>query len=59
MKFIGKITTSIVILALIVCAAVNTAIHIKSGEAKNLISNNNTQVEQPAEIGRASCRERV
>ncbi len=49
MKFIGKITTSIVILALIVCAAVNTAIHIKSGEAKNLISNNNTQVEQPAE----------
>ncbi len=49
MRTIGKITTGIVIIALIVCAAINTAIHIKSGEAKNLFNKNTTQVEQPAE----------
>ncbi len=49
MKFIGKITTALVMLGLIACAVVNTTIHIKSGEAKNLFAKNNTQIETPAE----------
>ena len=36
MKTIGKITTFVVMVALIACAAINTAIHIKSGEVKEL-----------------------
>lgn len=47
MKFIGKLTTAVVMLGLIACAAINTAIHIKSGEAKDLFAG--TQIETTAE----------
>lgn len=47
MKLIGKIVTFVVMLALVVSVGINTYIHIKSGEIKNLLPN--TQVEQPAE----------
>lgn len=47
MKFIGKLTTALVMLGLIACTAVNTTIHIKSGEAKNLFKNG-SQIEAPA-----------
>lgn len=49
MKFIGKITTALVMLGLIACAVVNTTIHIKSGEAKDLFAKKGTQIEAPAE----------
>lgn len=49
MKFIGKITTFVIVVGLIACAAINTTIHIKSGEAKNLFAKNGTQIEAPAE----------
>ena len=47
MKGYEKLILAIVLLALIVCTGVNTYIHIKSGEVKNLLPK--TQVEQPAE----------
>ena len=47
MKFIGKLVTAIVVLGLMACAGINTAIHIKSGEAKNLFKNG-SQIEAPA-----------
>lgn len=37
MKTIGKITTFVVMVALIATAAINLAIHIKSGEVKTLL----------------------
>lgn len=46
MKFIGKLTTALVMLGLIACTAVNTTIHIKSGEVKELFKN--SQIEAPA-----------
>lgn len=49
MKTIGKITTFIVMIGLIACACVNTAIHIKSGEAKGLFVKSDAQIEAPAE----------
>lgn len=50
MRTIGKITTVVVMLALIACAAINTAIHIKSGEAKELFKpTSQVEVEAPAE----------
>ena len=49
MKTIGKITTAIVMLALIVCTAVNTAVNIKNGSFKDLIDKNEPSIEQPAE----------
>ena len=49
MKTIGKITTFIIALAVIATCVINTAIHIKSGEAKDLFSKNNSQIEQPVE----------
>lgn len=47
MKTIGKITTFVVMLALIACAAINTAIHIKSGEAKDLFVKEQIEQEVP------------
>ena len=50
MKTIGKITTAVVMLALMVCAGINTAIHIKSGEVKELFTpEQQVEVEAPAE----------
>ena len=49
MKTIGKITTFVVMLALIACAAINTAIHIKSGEAKDLFVKEQIEQEVPGE----------
>ena len=50
MKLIGKITTAVVMLALIACAAINTAIHIKSGELKELFTpEQQVETEAPAE----------
>ena len=49
MKTIGKITTFIIALAVIATCVINTAIHIKSGEAKDLFSKNNSQIKQPVE----------
>lgn len=47
MKTIGKITTFIVMLALITATAINLTIHIKSGEVQKLFKPG-TQQEQPA-----------
>lgn len=47
MKTIGKITTFVVMVALIACAAINTAIHIKSGEAKDLFVKEQIEQEVP------------
>ncbi len=52
MKLIGKIVTFVVMLALVVSAGINTYIHIKSGEIKNLLPN--TQVEQSVEANSES-----
>ena len=50
MKTIGKLATAIVILALMGCAAINTAVHIKSGEVKELFTpEQQVEVEAPAE----------
>lgn len=50
MRTIGKIATFIVVLGLIACASINTAIHIKSGEAKELFKpTSQVEVEAPAE----------
>lgn len=49
MKTIGKITTFVVTLALIACAAINTAIHIKSGEVKELFVKDQIEQEVPGE----------
>lgn len=50
MRTIGKITTFVVMLGLIACAAINTVIHIKSGEAKELFkADSQVEVEAPAE----------
>lgn len=49
MKTIGKITTFVVMVALIACAAINTAIHIKSGEAKDLFVKEQIEQEVPSE----------
>lgn len=49
MKTIGKITTFVVMLALIACAAINTAIHIKSGEATDLFVKDQIEQEVPGE----------
>lgn len=46
MKSIGKLVTAIVVLGLMACAGINTAIHIKSGEVKELFKN--SQIEAPA-----------
>lgn len=58
MKLIGKIVTVVVMLALIACAGINTYIHVKSGEIKNVFKNNNTQVEQPAKTPTESPAEK-
>lgn len=47
MKTIGKIATFIVVLGLIACASINTAIHIKSGEAKDLFVKEQIEQEVP------------
>ena len=47
MKFIEKLVTAIIVLGLMACAGINTAIHIKSGEVKNLFKND-SQIEAPA-----------
>lgn len=47
MKTIGKITTFVVMVALIACAAINTAIHIKSGEVKELFVKEQIEQEVP------------
>ena len=38
MRFLGRLVTTVFILAVAACAAINTAIHIKSGEAKALFT---------------------